>query len=207
MPRVIRKKKKKFFSKSNIQLLLLLIALPVTLVAIHNKTNIFQFADEKTYIQIQPSSTAIRAGQSVVYDIVIVSEKQLVDAVSLSLQYPEEKIQNLEIDTSNSAFSVGEETTNSQGIITFSGHASKPVLGNEIIASITMEATDLFDSQEVIPLNEATITIFDENQNKTTINGAINTVYGSDAKTVSRGSVFQNLINSLLRGIQKVLPI
>lgn len=206
MAQFIRKQKNPFLRKNTIPLLVLLFALPVTLYMLQQTISFFQQAEEVAHIQIQPDGTALRSGQSSTLNIVAVSEKQLIQAVSLTLSYPQEKFTVQGVDTDQSAFQMEKLPEQYTGTISLSGRSNEPLIGNNLVAQVTVTALDLADTQEVASLENAQITV-NENGEELIISVPVKTVYGQDGKEFKqRPSLFAAMFSSLIKTFQKIIP-
>ncbi len=133
----------------NFFLLLLFAAIPLTIYVAKQQQDIRQRAQTQAEFILSPDRKTPAKGESMLLAVAVKTTDEPIYAISLNMTYPQDKLDLLKVDTSNTVFLVTDENITGNGLVKISRETNSPRSGNFPIAKLHFKAKDKTSIDEI----------------------------------------------------------
>lgn len=130
--------------------IVLLLAIPITVILVNHTTRVEQQMTERSpFIQntlyLSPASKILLSGSEFTVALRVRTNRD-INALQANLLYPNDTLTIIGITYTNSPFDIQAEETNLPGVLRIARGVIKPVIGDNLIATITFQVKEISSS-------------------------------------------------------------
>lgn len=137
-------------------LVFLILGVGITVFFLQQQWDTRQRASQMAEFQLKPEPNIPKTGEPFLVAIAINSQNTPIQRVSLSMTYPENKFEIIEVDTSHTAFDIAEEQIVGNGLAKIGRESVIPRTGIQPIATVKFNVKENASTDEITILSNST---------------------------------------------------